>query len=249
MTTPSTPSAPQKSSRGMEDLLRASRMIRKVKEKVRHDPRETIENKVRRWQELKTPELPPEILEVDTQRDWSPVFEQEKAMLIEILGEVTGVGDVEHIGSTSIPGLAGKPIVDLLIAIEAPILAPEKIDALSRAGYGFYGKSPCDPEASWLWKIEDGKAFVAHLCELENPWIQTAVNFRDYMRTHPGDCAAYEQHKKELADDRRLNPFEYSMEKLILWYEISARADAWAAATRCPGRGPGRGPGPGGDEA
>lgn len=220
----------------MEDLLRVSRMIRKVKEKIRHDERETIENKVRRWQQLKTPELPTEILQVNAQRDWTAVFEQEQVLLIETLRGVTRVGDVEHIGSTSIPGLAGKPIVDLLIAVEAPILAAEKIDALARAGYTVYGKSPCDPEASWLWKIERGHAFVAHLCELQNPWIHTAVDFRDYMRTHPDDCTAYEEHKKQLAADQSLNPFEYSMEKLILWYEISARANAWAAKKKRPGR-------------
>ena len=216
-------------ARRMEGLLRASRMIRKVKEKIRHDERETIENKVRRWQQLRTPELPEEILQVSAQRDWTAVFEQERVLLTKTLREVTVVGAVEHIGSTSIAGLAGKPIVDLLIAVEAPILATKKIGALSRAGYTLYGKSPCDPEASWLWKIEGDHAFVAHLCELQNPWIHTAVDFRDYMRTHPDDCTAYEEHKKQLAADRRLNPFEYSMEKLILWYEISARANAWAA--------------------
>lgn len=216
----------------MADLLRASRMIRKVKEKIQHDDRETIENKVRRWQQLKTPELPAEILEVRVHRDWAPVFEQEKELLLKTVGEVTVVGEVEHIGSTSIPGLAGKPIVDLLISVEAPMLADETIEALGRAGYTFYDKSPCDPEAFWLWKTDGGHAFVAHLCELKNPWIHTAVDFRDYMRTHPDDCTAYEDHKKQLAADQSLDPFEYSMEKLILWYEISARANTWAAEKR-----------------
>ncbi len=227
----------ERPARRMEDLLRASRMIRKVKEKIRHDERETIENKVRRWQQLRTPKLPAQILQVSAQGNWAAVFEQEKALLIKTLRELEVVGEVEHIGSTSIPGLAGKPIVDLLIAVEAPILAAERIDALCRAGYTFYGKSPCDPEASWLWKIEPRHAFVAHLCELQNPWIHTAVDFRDYMRTHPDDCTAYEEHKKQLAADSRLNPFEYSMEKLILWYEISARANAWAAEKKRPGPG------------
>ncbi|MEO1369261.1 MAG: hypothetical protein AAFX50_18950, partial [Acidobacteriota bacterium] len=79
-------------ARRMQDLLRVSRMIRKVKAKITHDDRETIENKVRRWQQLETPELPADILEVGAQRDWAAVFAAEKARLVGVLGEVTTVG-------------------------------------------------------------------------------------------------------------------------------------------------------------
>lgn len=222
----------------MQDLLRASRMVKRVKQQIQHDDRETIENKARRWQHSRTPELPPEILAVgDYDPRWSTRFEQEKARIREafercVVGRASGatvLGVVEHIGSTSIPGLAGKPMLDLLVSVAAPMLEEQKIDTFAALGYKLYGNSPCDPEASWLWKVEDDCALVIHLCELDNPWIDTAVNFRDYMREHPEDCAEYEACKKRLSADGSLNQFEYSMEKLILWYKISVKANAWAA--------------------
>ncbi len=232
----------------MQDLLRASRMVKRVKQHVKHDDRETIENKARRWQHSRTPELPPAILAVsDYDPRWPALFGQEQARIHEafqhrvagrgdrdVAGRASGataatsLGVVEHIGSTSIPGLAGKPMLDLLVSVAAPVLEEQKIEAFAALGYKLYGNSPCDPEASWLWKVGSDCAFVIHLCALDNPWIHTAVNFRDYMRTHPADCAAYEACKKRLSADGSLNQFEYSMEKLILWYEISVKANAWA---------------------
>ncbi len=212
----------------MAEILRASRIVKKVKERIRHDDRETIENKVRRWQQLRTPELPAEILEVGPwDPRWATLFEEEKTKIRKAFRQQT-IGAVEHIGSTSIPGVAGKPILDLLVAVAAPVTEAKKLEAFSSLGYGFYDKSPCDPEAYWLWRVGDGRAFVVHLCELECPWIATAVNFRDYMRTHPDACAAYEACKERLAADKSLSPFEYSMEKLIAFHEISVKANAWA---------------------
>ncbi len=212
----------------MEEMLRASRVIKKVKQRVRHDDRESIASKVRRWQQLRTPLLPPEIVEIGAwEPRWAAIFAGEKKRILAVLREER-VGAVEHIGSTSIPGLTGKPIIDLLVAVPAPIFDPPKTDAFAAAGYTSYGFSPCDPEVLWLWKVGDDRASVVHLCELANPWIRTAVNFRDYMRSHPDDRVAYEECKRRLAADPSLSLFEYSMEKLILFYEISVKADAWA---------------------
>ncbi len=215
----------------LQDLLRVSRMVKRVKQHIQHDDRESIENKARRWQQLQPPELSAEVLSVVAYTPrWVTLFEREKVLIEEAVQQL-GVGIVEHIGSTSIPGLAAKPIVDLLVSVAAPVLEGKKIDAFSSVGYKLYGNAPCDPEASWLWKVDNGCAFSIHLCELENPWIETGLNFRDYMRAHPEDCAAFEECKKRLSADKNLNHFEYSMEKLIRWYEFSVKANAWARET------------------
>ncbi len=216
----------------MQELLRTSRIIKKVKQRVPHDGRESIESKTRRWQQLRTPEMPLEALPVGAyDPGWVTLFELEKARIEEVF-RPQDLGIVEHIGSTSIPGLGAKPIVDLLVSVTAPALERRKVDAFAAAGYTLYGNAPCDPEASWLWKFESDSAFSIHLCELENPWIETALNFRDYMRAHPQDCAAFEEGKRQLSAEGSLSHFEYSMEKLVLWYGISVKANAWAQAVR-----------------
>ena len=156
---------------------------------------------------------------------WPVLFADERARLRDLLlGEV---GAVEHIGSTAIPGMASKSILDLLVAVREVSGA---VAALAAAGYEDFGVSPCDHEAVWLWNTSPADhALIVHLCSERNPWIRTALNFRDYMRAHPAECASYEELKHRLRAERR-NLLEYSIVKLKLFYELSARADVWAAA-------------------
>jgi GrpB-like predicted nucleotidyltransferase (UPF0157 family) len=140
------------------------------------------------------------------------------------------VADVQHIGSTAIPGLAGKGILDLLVAVRGTPATPEQLAVLASLGYHDHGVSPCDHEAVWLWKVGADLAFVIHLCASDNPWIETALNFRDYMRLFPAERARYEASKHALDGVRGQSLLEYSLVKLKLFYEVSERADAWRAA-------------------
>lgn len=210
----------------MRDMLSVARAIRELKASVTNEVREPVERKLRRWQQLRMPALVPEVEAVRPYDPaWPARFAAERGRLQEVLsGEVSAL---EHIGSTSIPGMASKSILDLLAAVRE---VPAAVAALAAAGYEDYGVSPCDHEAVWLWNTSPaGHAFIVHLCADRNPWIRTALNFRDYMRAHPAECASYEELKHRLRAERR-NLLEYSIVKLKLFYELSERADAWAAA-------------------
>lgn len=210
----------------MRDMVRVARAIREFNATVTNEVREPIERKVRRWQQLRMPDLAPEVQTVRSYNpEWPALFAAEKARLEAALAG--NVRQVEHIGSTSIPDMASKSILDLLVAIRD---LPAAREALVAAGYEDYGISPCDHEAVWLWNTTSapGLAFIAHLCADDNPWVRTALNFRDYMRVHPYECESYEELKHRLRAEQ-CNLLEYSIIKLKLFYELSARADTWAA--------------------
>jgi GrpB-like predicted nucleotidyltransferase (UPF0157 family) len=210
----------------MRDVMRVAKAIREFNASVTNEVREPIERKVRRWQQLRMPGLAPAVESVRPyDADWPALFSTEKARLEGVLKE--NVRRIEHIGSTSIPGMASKSILDLLVAVHD---FPAARAALAAAGYEDFGISPCDHEAVWLWDTSaPGHAFIAHLCAHDNPWVRTAVNFRDYMRVHPEECESYEALKHRLRAEQA-NLLEYSIVKLKLFYELSARADAWVAA-------------------
>jgi GrpB-like predicted nucleotidyltransferase (UPF0157 family) len=212
----------------MRDVLRVARAIREFNASVTNETREPVERKVRRWQQLRMPSLAPQVQAVRPYNpEWPVLFADEKARLQEILGG--RVVAIEHIGSTSIPGMASKSILDLLVAVPD---MPSALAELAAAGYEDFGISPCDHEAVWLWNVSaPGHALIIHLCEEGNPWVRTALNFRDYMRAHPAECVSYEELKHRLGAERS-NLLEYSIVKLKLFYELSARADAWVAAGR-----------------
>ena len=215
-------------------LVRAVRLARDL-ERSCHDPREPIASKVRRMQRAKSPDLPPRVRALRSYDPaWPSLFAGEERRIRATLGDA--VARVEHFGSTSIPAevLSAKNVIDFLMAVREPSFAPEAQAALAVLGYTSYGNGPCDPETEWWWRIEEEAAFVAHLCAAANPWIDTVVNYRDYMRAHPEECVRYEEVKRRLAMEPDCSLFEYSLGKLRLFYEISGRADAWKEAGQIP---------------
>lgn len=214
----------------LQEALRISRTIREFESRV-HDDREPIARKVRRWQRLRAPRLPDWAQELRPHDPaWQERFAREADRLREALGPEI-VQDVQHIGSSSIPHLKSKPVLDLVVAVREDPASPRLREAFASIGYEHFGNSPCDHEADWLWKTgEPDCLMVVHLCHAGNPWPTTAVNFRDYLRAHPEECELYESRKRELAAGEAGSLLEYSLGKLALFYEISARANVWRAA-------------------
>jgi GrpB-like predicted nucleotidyltransferase (UPF0157 family) len=218
----------------MSALARVARLTREL-ERECNDPRETIAGKVRRMQRVRSPELPDAVRALRScDPAWPALFAREDRRIRAALG--ASAARIEHFGSTAIPSsaLSAKNVVDFLVALGDPAAAPRAGDVLAGLGYVSYGDGPCDPETEWWWRIEEDVAFVAHLCDAANPWIDTVVHYRDYMRAHPAECVRYEEVKRSLAAEPGRSLFEYSLGKLRLFYEISGRAGAWARERRTP---------------
>jgi GrpB-like predicted nucleotidyltransferase (UPF0157 family) len=213
------------------EMVRAARLLRDL-EASYSDPREPIARKIRRFQSVRSPELPPLVRALRfNDPAWAALFAAEAARLRALLGDA--VARLEHFGSSAVPaaGLSSKNAIDFLIAMRGPAAAEEARAALGALGYTAYGVGPCDPETEWWWRIDGGEvAYAAHLCDAANPWPDTVVNFRDYLRAHPGECERYEEVKRRLAAEPGHSLLEYSIGKLRLFYDISGKADAWRAA-------------------
>ncbi len=215
-------------------VARVAGAVRELKASVRGEKREPLERKLRRWTRLRTPELPAALRTVRSyDASWPLLFEREEARIRAAAAAALGPGAlaaVEHFGSTAIPGLSAKSTIDLLVAVRGTPATPDQIAVFAALGYREYGTSPCDHEVTWLWNVEqEGVAFIVHLCAADNPWIETALNFRDYLRAFPDEGAGYEALKLRLAAESGRSLLEYSLIKLRLFYEVSERADAWRA--------------------
>jgi GrpB-like predicted nucleotidyltransferase (UPF0157 family) len=136
----------------------------------------------------------------DYDLEWPRMFEQERARLQGVLGSV--VTAVEHVGSTAVPGLSAKPIIDLLVGVESlTTVRASCVERLEGLGYTYV------PEyESWL----PGELFFrkgvpgpwthhAHVMERANPRWSHLILFRDYLRHHPEVARAYGSLKKALA--------------------------------------------------
>ena len=216
-------------SSDLQGLLDTIRSFKKLGPKASQYWSEPLEVMIRRWQKVRSPDLKLAIEPYNP--EWPVRFEHERRRLAAALGEAAL--DIQHIGSTAIPGLASKNIIDLFIALDGPPTAHEALTALSQRGYESYGNSPIDPETLWLWRCEaEGPAFVAHLCDHRRSWLTTAVNFRDYLLAHPEEKQRYVDAKIQAARQKDPGILKYSLDKLLIWTDIADRANAWVASGR-----------------
>ena len=132
---------------------------------------------------------------VDYDPEWPLLFAAERERLREALGE--GAERIDHVGSTSVPGLAAKPIVDIQISV-ASFEPPETYDEpLKRLGY-----EPGDhlPDHRYYVKRRDGKRlFHAHVCESGKDWESDHLLFREFLKANPRVAEKYAEMKREKA--------------------------------------------------
>jgi GrpB-like predicted nucleotidyltransferase (UPF0157 family) len=148
---------------------------------------------------------------------------------------------IDHIGSTSVPGLAAKDIIDIQVSVCA--LTTQLHDALDRAGYEALvhithdhvpAGRPEDPEQwrKWFYNERGGARRVnLHVRVAERANQRYAVLFRDYLRANAGATAAYGQVKMALAGYHAENDEAYYAIKDPVCDIIMVGAEAWAAGT------------------
>jgi GrpB-like predicted nucleotidyltransferase (UPF0157 family) len=130
---------------------------------------------------------------------WPVLFEGEKSHILQTCN--SRELQIEHIGSTAIPGLAAKPTVDLLVGIDDLENAGHLIPLLQEIGYVYVPEFEQDmPDRRYFYKgrkVEDD--FHLHMVEKGSPFWKRHLAFRDYLRVHPEAVKEYEFLKLTLA--------------------------------------------------
>jgi len=131
--------------------------------------------------------------------DWPAAFEQQRSRVESVLRPWL-VGPVEHIGSTSVPGLAAKPIIDMLA--RAPDYRPGDVaGAMSSIGWTHAPEPGDEQSRKWSFCFPDisRRTHHLHIFEAASENWQPLLTFRDYLRRHPDDAAEYGRIKESLA--------------------------------------------------
>jgi GrpB-like predicted nucleotidyltransferase (UPF0157 family) len=127
--------------------------------------------------------------------EWAQLYAAEKLLLTRAIGAV--VLDIQHVGSTAIPGMLAKPIIDIGIAVEDFDRARACISPLQSLGYKFRGENGI-PRRHYFEK-GDPRAFHVHINEVTSRAWEDQVIFRDYLITHPEVASEYAALKTSLA--------------------------------------------------
>jgi GrpB-like predicted nucleotidyltransferase (UPF0157 family) len=142
-------------------------------------------------------------------REWSAVFEAERTRIVEALGVPAAV--VQHIGSTAVVGLGGKPIVDILIGASVVPCPDAWTASLQRLGYEAMGEAGI--LGRWYFRHRVSPFRNVHVVELGGPHWITNLAFRDHLRVSPDACARYMEAKRLAVADGATSLIAYTRAK------------------------------------
>lgn len=130
---------------------------------------------------------------------WPLMYESERSLIIKALGD--NCFCIHHIGSTSIPGLSSKPIIDILVASKDRELTISSLEAI---GYKYYGEWNIPFQLSFTKRGEIDVNMHLFL-DPNHPEIEFNLKFRDYLRNHPTIRDEYSQLKLNIIKDENSN--------------------------------------------
>jgi len=162
-----------------------------------------------------------EIVIADYDPDWPRRFDAERDRIAGALGDRALA--IEHIGSTAVPGLAAKPIIDVLVTVADAGNEWSYGPALERAGYELRVREP----EHRMFRTPERDVHV-HIWADRDPEVGRYLTLRDHLRSSPSDRTEYEQLKRSLAQRRWTDMNHYANAKGPLIEAMLARAGASA---------------------
>lgn len=154
---------------------------------------------------------------------WPQLFSNEQQHLQKTLGNT--IVDIQHIGSTAVSGLAAKPIIDILIGLQAISPATKPIAVLETVSYEYLGEAGVPGRL--YFRKRHPHMFNVHLVQWGSEVWTNNLLLRDFLRAHPDEAERYGRHKQELITRRIATLLAYSAEKGSVIAELLGRAQAW----------------------
>lgn len=159
---------------------------------------------------------------------WPVAFEAERRLLEPVIGEYV-VGGIHHVGSTAVPNLPAKPIIDILAGVHDLDSARPCIDLVAPLGYVY---APClADEMHWFCKPHPSRrTHHLHMVPAGSPRYRDELRFRDYLRAHRDSRDEYARLKRGLAVKFRQDREGYAEGKSEFVRDVLRRADAESAS-------------------
>lgn len=166
---------------------------------------------------------PIEITEYRT--DWPATFSEWRERLCRALGPAAL--RIDHIGSTAVPGLPAKPVVDIQVSVEEIENDASYVPAVESTGVALRSR---EPGHRYFRPAGDRPRTVqVHVCASGSDWERDHLLFRDYLRAHPEAVGAYARVKRELAARYRDDRIAYNEAKTGFILEAMDAAYEWAS--------------------
>jgi GrpB-like predicted nucleotidyltransferase (UPF0157 family) len=158
---------------------------------------------------------------------WPATFDRWHARLGVCLGDTAT--RIEHVGSTSVPGLAAKPIVDIQVSVGDLLDEDRYVPGCEAAGLMFRLRD--DEHRYFRPPFDVPREVHVHVCAVGSAWERDHLLFRDFLGTHSDACHAYATAKRAAAALWRDDSMGYTEAKSDVILDILAAAEQWAEST------------------
>lgn len=141
---------------------------------------------------------------------WPQQYEAERGLILKVVGEK--ILSLDHIGSTSVPGLGAKAIIDIIAGVMDKKTADAILEAIRPLGY-VHKSSGEDENPDWFYCVcrnNGGIRFHLHLVRYNSDFHLKHIIFRDWLRSHPEDSGRYYELKQDLAKRYNSNVIVYA---------------------------------------
>jgi len=158
---------------------------------------------------------------------WNELYRSERERLLRAVGGLTKA--IEHFGSTSVPGMTAKPIIDILAGVEdTSVAADEIVRRLKGIGYEHLGEAGIPGRQYFRQRgLHD---YNVHIVQYGGELWNNNLLLRDYLREHPEEAQRYSDMKKHILERGAQTLLSYSDQKHAFVSRLLERAAAWAEA-------------------
>ena len=162
--------------------------------------------------------------------EWPLSFEEEAEFLRRKL-PASLINRIEHFGSTAIPGLAAKPVIDILVEVSSlDETQKEIVPLLESEGYDYFWRTDTEPPYAWFIKRDDEGKRTHHIHMVEaNSKLWERLYFRDYLREFPVEAKCYEELKQSLSEKYPNDRMAYTEGKVEFVASVTERAKKYYA--------------------
>ncbi|MDD5551741.1 MAG: GrpB family protein [Candidatus Pacebacteria bacterium] len=156
---------------------------------------------------------------------WKKLYEKEEKILRSVIGE--HVLDIQHIGSTSIPGAKSKPIIDIAIGVKTLKDGEKCIKPLEKLGCEYKHDAGIKGRHFFAKGREKSRTHYIHIVKLNGKLWKNFILFRDYLRKHKRAVKEYNELKEELSKKYKDDRDTYTAKKDTFIKEIIKKAELW----------------------
>ena len=157
---------------------------------------------------------------------WAGKFDRESQLVARALDPA--VVAIHHIGSTAIPTIYAKPIIDMLVEATSVDEVDSRNMAMASLGYEAMGEFGIAGRRYFIKDSDAGiREYQVHAFVAGSAEIERHIAFRDFMRAHPELAKRYSDLKRQLADEHRRDIDQYTAGKDVFIKEMERKAVAW----------------------